>query len=52
MSSTSKYDLKSEREGWLALIGPQPPHHVRVLLIKDFEQWEEAVAVANGVMGR
>ena len=52
MSQASNYDLKSERAGWLGLIGPQPPHHVRVLLLKDFEEWEEAVAVANQVMGR
>ena len=52
MSQASDYDLRSERGGWLALIGPHEPYRTKLVLVKSFAEWEEAVAVANGVMGR
>ena len=52
MDQGSDYDLRSHRDGWLALIGPHEPYRTKLVLVKSFEEWEEAVSVANGVMGR
>ena len=52
MDQNSDYDLRSHRDGWLALVGPHEPHGTKLMLVKSFEDWREAVAVANGVMGR
>ena len=52
VSQSSRYEWKSERAGWLAWIGPAAPGSVKVVMLRHFDDVQEAVTVANGVMGR
>lgn len=51
MSQTSSYDWRRIKAGWLALVGPQSPNKYRLVLMKDFDDPDEAAEVANEVMG-